>query len=706
MAKNVSELRTYVDTQLATNGNNEITASVMRDVMSELLDTLTLDEALFIASDNTGVTDVTSELKAFITANPDKLIKIPTGVYNINSLDLPVIKLTAEPNTVTFVHDYNTPCIIHNHTATNHIPMQPISGFSSTLVSPLNRVRGSRITVPDASLFSAGDSVFIHSDDDILTYGFTMGESGIVVETDEANNYVFLDRPLIFEDTYATSPKIISRDQNNQLYVNNIKFSANGDVSDLSLTQRSPAIVAFGLDKPVITNCEFEGSWAESVIFYTCSSGILKNLKFSKLLDLDLNTGRANGHGLTLFGCFNFHVENVHCSDVRFGVSVGATQDNQNNYTEANWEKYGISTHNYFKDVKVTAAKSHGVHVGEGSSHSTFDSCRIDHGDAALASAAGFYDRSMNSRYLNHNHIGGETGIIFTATDFNRECKHEILGLNVSDMHTQGDYDRAVLINSQIDRNPLYKHEVYINDLFTTNVARPLQMDSGSKIRIGYACFENFRSLPMATDCQLVFDKLTLDYSRAKQGGTLQFISVSTDTGKTSKILGNEVQVIKGNASNRPSFLLSAGNSTGTKSYRIGKITEFNVSGVAETLVTDGDASFRINNEYVIRDNFFNVIQLTNASTTIDSRHHGKLLRQQLNAPLTLLLKNNNPVGFVITGVQTTSEDITMVPESGSTVVNSQGHTKTRTQNSAFTLMVINNTDGVSAEYLLTGDTK
>ena len=102
---------------------------------------------------------------------------------------------------------------------------------------------------------------------------------------------------------------------------------------------------------------------------------------------------------------------------------------------------------------------------------------------------------------------------------------------------------------------------------------------------------------------------------------------------------------------------------------------------------------------------FGGLLPITDITTTytVVSADSGKCLRSTSVADVTWTLSKTAPRGTALRGIQGTGA-ITFTPESGAPAIdNLLGYETTGGENAEFSLTVMNNTDGSSAEWVVSG---
>ena len=111
----------------------------------------------------------------------------------------------------------------------------------------------------------------------------------------------------------------------------------------------------------------------------------------------------------------------------------------------------------------------------------------------------------------------------------------------------------------------------------------------------------------------------------------------------------------------------------------------------------------------VLNDNFTELfgprtVDNRTAAYTLTVDDVREVIRINAASGVALTLPNNLPVGFHVTVVQAGAGVVTLTPASGATLVNRQTFTKTAGQHARVELLVTSNSNGTSAQYLLSGD--
>lgn len=100
-----------------------------------------------------------------------------------------------------------------------------------------------------------------------------------------------------------------------------------------------------------------------------------------------------------------------------------------------------------------------------------------------------------------------------------------------------------------------------------------------------------------------------------------------------------------------------------------------------------------------------NIFGIASPTITLEAAHNGLILETTANSAVTLSLLNNLPAGFNCIIVQKGTGQITFTAASGVTLLHPDGHTRSAKRYATCTLYVSQSIIGVSAEYILSGNT-
>lgn len=339
---------------------------------------------IFEASDNTGATDVTSELETLLATANGSPVFIPEGTYLINSLAVSVsIDLHLSSN-ATIVFDYATDNrAIWQRNESDATLAQTISAITDVVWFHGELV--TRLTVGDVTGYARHDVVHIHSQDGWLGGGTDnrrLGQSSKVAEVDTVNNYLYLYTRLELGALMTSTPRV-RKYTDRTVSINGGVWTANGQWDDAELSvqaNRRAAIEVYATPRVHIKNATFRKTWAQAIILKNCPFSIVENCKFEKLPNLFCPGGSAGtGTVLTITGITNANPGVVTVAaatglangDKIFIYDVGGmTEVNNRAYHVKNLSGTTFQLEEWWGDGDVTSAvntTSYGTYTSGGS---------------------------------------------------------------------------------------------------------------------------------------------------------------------------------------------------------------------------------------------------------------------------------------------------------------------------------------------------
>lgn len=240
---------------------------------------------VFTATDITGSVDVTAELEALLATADGDVIYIPEGIYRINDLDVAYSVNIRCAEGAIFKNDEPNSRVIYQRNEGDATLEQDIlvitelRWFSSEMVA--------RLTVTDASVYTKGDVVHIHSQDGWITGdNRRIGQSSKVAEIDTVNNYIYLNQRLELGTLMITSPRI--RKYGTKTFIwRGGEFQAGGDTDDrtigLVLGDRRSCIEVYGTPYVDIQDVKFDGIWAQGITMRSCPYSYINNIQGKNL---------------------------------------------------------------------------------------------------------------------------------------------------------------------------------------------------------------------------------------------------------------------------------------------------------------------------------------------------------------------------------------------------------------------------------------
>lgn len=144
-------------------------------------------------------------------------------------------------------------------------------------------------------------------------------------------------------------------------------------------------------------------------------------------------------------------------------------------------------------------------------------------------------------------------------------------------------------------------------------------------------------------------------------------------------------------------------------------VFHFSTDGSTVLVVAVGAQSQAGNFAQLDQDNTFNQVKLTGFKADIKSVGDptytfldidtAKIIRFNNAAGCTATLRNNHPVGWMVTCEQSGASKISFVLEGGATLNNRSGHAKTAGQYAVISVYCATNVAGNNAVFVLSGDT-
>lgn len=211
----------------------------------------------------------------------------------------------------------------------------------------------------------------------------------------------------------------------------------------------------------------------------------------------------------------------------------------------------------------------------------------------------------------------------------------------------------------------------------------------------------------VATGAAIALSKLATDpLARANHTGTQTLATISDAGDVASKgITGLDNNAITGTAGTAGNLLewnadgdaVDSGNSASLVASALQNLVEDATPQLGGTLESQ---------QNIIRDFTNNVIIKTGTSETALLEDTGNIIEFDNSSAITYDLPNTLPKGWQITATQVNSGDVTFSPATGAGLQNRSDHTKTGGQWAMISLYVRSNSDGSSAEYILSGDTQ
>lgn len=235
---------------------------------------------IFDGVDITGTTDVTAALESLMVTADGSLIYIPEGIYRINDLDVAHSINVWCAQGVEIRNDQGARAIYQRNEddateAQNITDITNVTWQKSEIIA--------RLTVTDASVYTKGDVVHIHSQDGWIGADTRrLGQSAKVSQVDTVNNYVYLNQRMELESLMVTSPRI--RKYGTKTFKwHGGRFTSQFDSSDVtigaSVNDRRPCIEIFGTPHVNIQNVVIDTPWSIGIAMRSCPYHYINNIE-------------------------------------------------------------------------------------------------------------------------------------------------------------------------------------------------------------------------------------------------------------------------------------------------------------------------------------------------------------------------------------------------------------------------------------------
>jgi hypothetical protein len=191
------------------------------------------------------------------------------------------------------------------------------------------------------------------------------------------SSYVYVDGRLEYADRYATSMVARKLDDQIKIRIHGIHFAADGDSSDLGISNRTAAMVTMTAAVDcLIRDCTFDAPWYLAVRMNSCVDCFVDRATYWNGLNnpaVDQLT-----YGLNCYGaCHNCWMINSKSSGFRHTFTTDGNS-NASTYSTANWATYGQPTHCGAKNCDAVNAKGAPWDTHEEGSMISFINCRAD----------------------------------------------------------------------------------------------------------------------------------------------------------------------------------------------------------------------------------------------------------------------------------------------------------------------------------------
>lgn len=553
-------------------------------------------QAVYVPSDPTGVTDMTTELQAFAAVNPGKLVKVRDGS---------TILLTNAFATVTsgdILLDFSNCTILYNNLTNNDYAIQCNNVANASSLVTVNSLATATVntdaTVTQLTLASTlsakrFDWIAITSTD--ANPAKTGGQYGEIFQllADETSLVLTATRKLNNYGFYATAIQACKLDATRRVYIKGGIIKANGNTESHSITARAGGILVQGFVDPVVENVVFDHPWGVGLRFQCTAQAKARDISMRNVGNL------ASFNGFT-YGVYWYGMNDggdARDLVVRNGRHPATTTDGNSSNTTT-WYAKGIPT-----NLTITGVRGYNCHGSVIDTHEegdgiVFNNIQIfySYQDADISpgfTGLGCQIRAARVTVKDFWQRGGTQGIRINAVDHGFEDQLHLENIHIEST-TQGtvhDNDIGVFTDdmSALTNNRAVYISGVFNDVGTCVIA-------GKKAKITYGPME-FRRCYTAVDCSEgsvnVFTGTTVfDYRNDSR--TAPFFAVkcrsSLANGGATVIFMTQPHTIKGTDVS-PVAVIAESDTTASKPIYLTGFTEYNPSGVTATVMTPGTAT-------------------------------------------------------------------------------------------------------------------
>jgi len=552
----------------------------------------------WVPTDATGATNMASELEAFITANPGKIVDIASGstilLENFGTGFATIPTLThVRAYGVTILHNNASRCVDINNTANASVEYS-VSAIADDNTQNGGNLASTKITLTASSSALAHDIVAIYSTDSYDgSSGVDMGEIAQLAMDEQSGNNLYTTGNLSLTSKFtAANTKVRILDKNRKFIWEGGTFKSNGDVDDLTITTRQECIRVIGFVDPKVTAVVFNAPWAQMIWYQCCARGLIDDIKIYDTL----NNAAAGGftYGAYFYGMNWGHVvRDMHVFDGRHpGYTSGSDA------TPSAWYERGYPTKATLDSIVGYNCYGSLLDTHEEGADHTFINCiawdSYESRDPGVFRGRLGQSRAVRDVFINCHAFGGVGGI--TIDNVN----HSLTGPNIirienctfSKIQNNGGSARAVDIDDQAaaGRTKLEIHNCRFYDCDDG-------IEVGDNTVMSYSNLEFYR----VDDCVLARDgsvsygvnMLVNNIGTSYTGLSKVWDIYSTDGDVYVTCLGNNVVIKDG--TNLPREWFSEGDGVGNKYVYHGGIEDCkevdSVTPVSATLSKESGAT-------------------------------------------------------------------------------------------------------------------
>lgn len=536
--------------------------------MTSVTSTTDPSSAVWLPSDVTGATDMTSELEAFRTANPGRSIRVQAGATiklgnafaGVTTGDI-VLDLTGA--TVLYDASLSSGCAIKADNTSAASAEVTVSSIAMATVNTDAYV--SRLTLAATLSAAPFDWLALYSAD--ANPAVSGGQLGEIVQvlSAESSLQVPLARRLNRHGSYTATVRARKLSAVRKFRLRGGTFRASGNPEDTAITTRAAAIKVLGFVDPVVEDVDFDRPWAPGVWFQACAAPRAANLRIR-----DVSNVAGNTTAVLLYGMND--AADVRGLVARNAASAFATDGDSSSTTT--WYAKGIPTNATVDGVHGHACRGAVIATREEGDGLTFLNVEAEHdyrdaggvtGTAVQLLAANCTVRGLTVR-------GGTRGVRVGAVNHGFEDRVVLDDLRVTDTTHANDGDIGVQIDDQ-SALANRRHVIIKGDF--DNVGIAIQAGKKSKVTLPRASFRRCKvGVDAGAGADVVFTgNPEFDYRLATRTAPYQPIVARSDAvnGGCSVVSLQPVQVIKGTTAS-PTVLVTEADVTAAKKLWIPEV--------------------------------------------------------------------------------------------------------------------------------------
>ena len=586
-ATNASNSATSASTS-ATNASNSAVAAAEAAAIAQPVGTV---YAVFTNYDKIGATDASLALEQFIAANPNKIVKFPSGSLiklenfgtrgGLSGTENILLDFTG----VTILQSNNIPCIDLSNTdnASAEVVVSSLINETVNSTSP-----STEITIGTTLNAQRFDWLAVYSNDaNPSQSGGIMGEIVSVLENEtglKINTAGYMARPTLF----STAMRARKLDKSRKLDIRGGTWVADGNTFDPSITSAQPTIRFTAFCDYYISDMLFDSQWGQAVMPRCCGGGIIERMVFIDSENMGSSTRYS--YGVVTYGMNAYPtVRNIVARNARH--SAFTTDGDGSNTTS--WFRKGNTT--YHKVSNIDGYNSRGTLVDEHAEagYGIYEGIRENQsGSGSVTNFSGslMQIRGYKTTLRNFTSVGGGTrGIKVDAT--NHGLTDNVISISqgiIRDKRNSNGTGIAIDLEDQsgiANKMSIEIDNVIINNCdlaIKSGIQTPLKTNDVTINR----CTTGVDAYPGSTVRR---SGSRYDFSGMASGQTYPVKLRADATYNGSKVIEiTDPQIIKGTNANQPlHYFDETGAETQLRTYYARNLIEHNPSNVTPTRIVE-----------------------------------------------------------------------------------------------------------------------